>query len=746
MQRHCQALFRTGLRASRSSRQCPCPNTNSHWTLGSSSPLSSSQTLPARSIGRSPRFSTSALTQAIRTMTFEDLDEDPTPTKNKTKKPASSSSIRKSSSTPSSINTDPASTPETSSTSSSSTSSSEIEYDPQIYGPDYPNNAPEPIRKWRDQYEALRSSPQPSNLQEQEQLLAGYRKLADDPVTLAQLQPVDFMIALNALRDHYRVIPKMRRILADVAKTRHSKVPEIYHVLLKAYFKLSDFRSCGNLLESMQKDEIPYVGTTYHIMLDVCKHESHLQKARSLLQEMREKKIAPTSATYLLMISICGRAKKPYLAREYFEEMPLFELDRDITHYNALLNAYTLAKDLAGAHKVFEEMEEDGIQPDQYTYSSLVKVLKSNRRHHEAQKLVQDMEEKGIKANVQILSALGMNPEEILEKYIQDRQDKDHKGQKKDIVRQDYRGQKKGNKLPSQEMAEISRHDFNMLIIRSIRLNRFSQTPLLMEEMARQGHRPDMFTFTAMIDANIKMNKYPEAKAIFNAMKSANIQPDVIAYSALIAGALSQVSVHESMEILKTMVVNDGLLPNRHTFNSLLSASVGEVDVNAFKVIRKTMDALRIRPDQRSFNALLAAYALKGDLDEMIQTFDDMTYSRVPPDALSYSILISGYLQNGDLRYSMEWYYKMMERGFVPAAFLINNLMAALHGSGQGEQVLVLWNEMSRMDIRKNEQSYEIVLETCEKYGLDDARKQIEWDFQHFLARQSLPNHSKDLN
>ena len=674
-------------------------------------------------------------------MTFDDLDED-VPSTTTTTKPSSSSSMRKSSSTPSFKSDHPSAAPL-----STSSSSDEPDYDPRLYGPDYPNNASEPIQKWRDQYEALRSSSQPSNPQEQERLLTAYRTLADDPVTLAQLQPVDFMIALNALRDQYRVIPKMRRILADVAKTRHAKVPEIYHVLLKAYLKLSDFRSCANLLESMQKDGIPYRETTFHIMLDLCKHESQLQKAQSLLREMREKKMKLTSVTYLLMISICGRTKKPNLAREYFEEMPLFELERDITHYNALLNAYALARDLTGAQRVFEEMQEDGIRPDQYTYSSLVKVMKAKRLHHEAQKLIQEAEANGLKANVQVLSALGMNPEEILERFIQDRKSKENKGPKKKDVKQDKMG-RRGEDKRDEEMFEMSRHDFNMLIIRSIRLNRFSQTPLIMEEMAKQGHRPDMFTFTAMIDANIKMDKYPEAKAIFNAMKNANIQPDVIAYSALIAGALSHVNVPESMEILKTMVVNDGLLPNRHTFNSLLSASVGEVDVNAFRVILRTMESLRIQPDQRSFNALLAAYALQGDLNEMILTFDDMTDSGVRPDALSYSILISGYLQNGDLRYSMEWYYKMMDKGFVPAPFLINNLMAALHGSGQGQQVLVLWNEMGRMDIRKNEQSYEIVLETCEKYGLEDARKQIEWEFQHYLARKSLlnppPKDSKD--
>ncbi len=113
---------------------------------------------------------------------------------------------------------------------------------------------------------------------------------------------------------------------------------------------------------------------------------------------------------------------------------------------------------------------------------------------------------------------------------------------------------------------------------------------------------------------------------------------------------------------------------------------------------------------------------------------DDMKHSRVPPDALTYSILISGFLQNGDLRYSMEWYYKMMHGGFVPATFLVNNLMAALHGSGQGQQVVMLFRDMERHGVRKNEQSFEIAMEACEKFGLEDARAQIENEFKDYLA------------
>ncbi|KAF9995247.1 hypothetical protein BGZ79_011070 [Entomortierella chlamydospora] len=558
---------------------------------------------------------------------------------------------------------------------------------------------PEPIREFRNLYDQIAQS---KDTNDHEKFLSVYRSIADDIDLLLQFQPIDFMIAMNSCRDLLHMIPRMHRILQDVSKTSHAQVSEIYNIILKAYSKMSDFKSCSNMIDKMRAQKMGLNTTTYHIILDTCKHARKLKDAQGILAQMRKKGVEVTSATYLILLSICARCKNVRQAREYFEEMPLLGLDRDVAHYNALLNAYAHAGDATGAKRVYQLMEDDGILADQYTYTAMVKAYRTCNRFPEAIHFLKKLREAGVKPNAKVLAAMGEEPLEIVEECAR-------------------------SEVP------ISQSGFNMLITRAIKSNQFPQVPHLLEEMQKAGHRPDVFTFTAMVDANIKMGKYQEAKEIFMAMQRANIQPDVIAYSAMISGALSQVGVQESMVILKAMM-DDGLLPNLHTFNSLLSASVGEIGVEGFKVIREAMQSLHIRPDHRSFNALLSAYALEGDMDEMLDALEDMKRSRVPPDNLTYSILISGYLQNGDLRFAMEWYYKMIESGHVPTTRVANNLMAALHGSGQGQQVLLLWREMDRMNVGKNDQSFEIALEACEKFGLHDDKLRIEKELNIYLS------------
>ncbi|KAF9537881.1 hypothetical protein EC957_007546 [Mortierella hygrophila] len=190
--------------------------------------------------------------------------------------------------------------------------------------------------------------------------------------------------------------------------------------------------------------------------------------------------------------------------------------------------------------------------------------------------------------------------------------------------------------------------DFNTLITRALRGNQFANVPVIMQEMQGRRILPKVTTFIAMIGVNIKMSKLTEAKEVFRATEQANIQPEVIAYSAMITGALSHSTVQESIEILKN-IINGEILPNR---NSLLSADG------------------RHGPNQEDSGRHAAI--------------------QINPEALTYSVMISEYPQNGDLRYAMEWYYKMLDGGFKPARFMMNNLMSALHGSEQGMQILVL--------------------------------------------------------
>ncbi|KAG9064873.1 hypothetical protein KI688_003134 [Linnemannia hyalina] len=166
--------------------------------------------------------------------------------------------------------------------------------------------------------------------------------------------------------------------------------------------------------------------------------------------------------------------------------------------------------------------------------------------------------------------------------------------------------------------------------------------------------------FNTLITRALRGNQFANVPIIMQDMQERGVLPNVTTFIAMIDVNIKMSKLtearKESIEILKN-IINGEILPNRI---SLLSASMGEIESDGLMVIRETMAALGLQPDQ------------------------------INPDALTYSVVISVYPQNGDLRYVMEWYYTMLDGGFKPAPFMMNNLMSALHGSGQGMQILAL--------------------------------------------------------
>ncbi|KAI8348996.1 hypothetical protein B0O80DRAFT_429358 [Mortierella sp. GBAus27b] len=141
------------------------PASGSRAMVGSSRLSSIPQRRTAQLFQPSARFSTSAVIQTAGTMAISDQDDDDTfeiP-----KQQAHSKSVLHDESTPSAW------------------------FDPNVI-------PPEPIKAFRERYNETKNSENP---EDREEILSAYRSIADDPELFAQLQPIDFMMAMNSCRD-----------------------------------------------------------------------------------------------------------------------------------------------------------------------------------------------------------------------------------------------------------------------------------------------------------------------------------------------------------------------------------------------------------------------------------------------------------------------------------------------------------------------------------------------------------------
>jgi pentatricopeptide repeat protein len=95
----------------------------------------------------------------------------------------------------------------------------------------------------------------------------------------------------------------------------------------------------------------------------------------------------------------------------------------------------------------------------------------------------------------------------------------------------------------------------------------------LFESARYEGHGNTVYSFSAMISAYGRNGYFHEAVDMFRSMRSWGIEPNLISYNALIdAGAKAEADFDVVVKFYDEMLA-DGIVPDRLTYNSLLSVS-----------------------------------------------------------------------------------------------------------------------------------------------------------------------------
>ncbi|KAF9163908.1 hypothetical protein DFQ26_002021 [Actinomortierella ambigua] len=627
--------------------------------------------------------------------------------------------------------------------------------------------APPALQQLRDRYLATKESDDP---QVKKALLAMYHAVARDPDLLAQMYPVDFLQAMYAAKALHS-LPGMRRVLEDVGKTTaYRGHPSFYHVMLRAYLSRSDFVQSEYIWRLMKRRKVRLTQASFHIMLHHCKARRNSTMALSLLRQMDAMRIPVSAYTYVLLLGVCFRRAKASLAQQLFDEMPGRGLDWTAYHFSTLLATYAKAKDRVGALRVLDDMQDHGFAPNAMIYNSLLSVTED---WTDRQQMFLDFVEQGLQPDIRTMIAMRAPLTEILQRMEEGDDDVDD-----DDDSSSSSSTKKKSKM------KVTREDFNVLLTTALKHSKTGLMMDVLDAMKKRHFQPDAFTFSTLMDAFVKVGEYGQARDIFEGVVASEmIVPDVVVYTNAISAALGQSDTMGALQIIKRML-GDGLMPNSVTMNLLLTAMVSGQYANIYQqqqqqqqpqskdqasssssspqqppqqqqdlpasadsiemaeLVINLMRQNGIREDVRSCNILLSAYARANEPEKMMRAFRRMTHElHIAPELLTYETLILGHLRSGNLRFAVDMYFAMRrERNFYGHSAVHNQLLSALVASGQAQQVLQLWRDLARSDRSRDEQSFRIMLDACDRFGLVEHRGPIEEDFKSWREQTVAPS------
>lgn len=143
--------------------------------------------------------------------------------------------------------------------------------------------------------------------------------------------------------------------------------------------------------------------------------------------------------------------------------------------------------------------------------------------------------------------------------------------------------------------------------------------------MEEFGVKPDVITFSTIMDAWSSAGLMEKCEEIFNDMVKAGIEPDVHAFSILAKGYVRAGDLQKAESVLNSMG-RSGLLPNVVIFTTIISGwcSAGKME-HAMSIYEK-MHELGISPNLKTYETLIWGYGEAKQpwkAEELLQTMEE---------------------------------------------------------------------------------------------------------------------------
>lgn len=376
------------------------------------------------------------------------------------------------------------------------------------------------------------------------------------------------------------------------------------------------------------------------------------------------------------LISVYSKNGKLELARRVFDYME----NRNISSWNSMISSYAALGFLNDAWNLFYELESSDVKPDIITWNCLLSCHFLHGYKEEVLNIFRRMQGRGFKPGsssitsvLQAISELGllnMGKEihgymlrngfdcdvyvgtSLLDMYV--------KNDSLTEARAVFDNMKNKNIFAWNSL--ISGYSFKGMLEDALKL---------LNEMEKEGIKPDSVTWNGLILGYAMWGCGEEALAILNRTKSLGLIPNVVSWTALISGCSRAGKNGDSLKFF-TQMLQEGIMPNAATLACLLRACAGlsflqkGKEIHCFSIrsgfsedvsvatslidmyskSSSLKDAYRVfrriqSKTLASWNCMIMGLAIFGLGKEAISLFDEMQRSGISPDAITFTALLS---------------------------------------------------------------------------------------------------------
>ncbi|CAN6879974.1 unnamed protein product, partial [Brassica oleracea] len=325
--------------------------------------------------------------------------------------------------------------------------------------------------------------------------------------------------------------------------------------------------------------------------------------------------------------------------------------------------------------------------------------------------------------------------------------------------------------LKRQPKFKHDEHTYTTMVGNLGRAKQFRAINRLLDEMVRDGCRPNTVTYNRLIHSYGRANYLNEAMNVFNQMQEAGCEPDRVTYCTLIdihakAGFLDvAMDMHQRMEAagistdtftysviinclgkaghlpaahkLFCEMVDQGCTPNLVTYNIMMDLHAKARNYQTALKLYRDMQNAGFRPDKVTYSIVMEVLGHCGYLEEAEGVFTEMQRDNWVPDEPVYGLLVDLWGKAGNVEKAWYWYQAMLHAGLLPNVPTCNSLLSTFLRVDKIGEAYELLQNMLALGLRPSLQTYTLLLSCC-----TDARSKLDMGYcGQLMASTGHPAH-----
>ncbi|KAL2536350.1 Pentatricopeptide repeat-containing protein [Forsythia ovata] len=446
------------------------------------------------------------------------------------------------------------------------------------------------------------------------------------------------------------------------------------------------------------------------------------------------------------LISMYSKNDNLELARAVFDLMG----NRNLSSWNSIISSYTAFSYLDYALELFHEMETSNVKPDIVTWNCLLSGHFLHGSHREVLNILRKMQIAGYKPNSRSITSVLQAVSELqyqnfgkeIHCYVL-RNGLDYDLHVGTSLLDMY---VKNDDLTSaqdffDDMKNRNIFAWNSLISGYSFKGNFEKAVSLLNQMRKEGIKPDIVTYNSMISGYSMTGCIKEALATIREIKTLGLTPNVVSWTALISGCSQKGYYKDALEFCIQMQ-HESIKPNSTTIPSLLRActSLSSLqkgrEIHCFSIktgfveeefvttalidmyskcgsLKNAHDVFQKVESKTlaSWNSMIMGLAIYGRGEEAISLFRKMQDKKIQPDDITFTTLLSSCKQSGLINEGWKYFDSMKsDYGIVPKIEHYSCMVDLLGRAGYLDEA---WDFIERMPIEPDIKVWGALLGSC---------------------------------